>query len=105
VFVDTGELEAPIQWLDVGMALGRMKGVMMWAVGDWWAFGEHRYGDRTAIVDSEEWEGPAFGTCRNAATVCRCFETSSRDEVVSFRMHQAIAPCAPTATVARLMPH
>lgn len=64
----------------------------MWAIGDWWAFGEHRYGERAAVVQSEDWEGPAFGTCMNAATVCRAFQTSSRDEVLSFRMHQAIAP-------------
>jgi hypothetical protein len=80
------------QWLEVGLALGRVRGVLMWAIGDWWAFGEHRYGERTAVVQSEEWEGPAFGTCVNAATVCRRFKTPSRDGVVSFRFHQAIAP-------------
>jgi hypothetical protein len=57
--------------------------------------GEHRYGQRAkAVIDNEEWEGPAFGTCMNAATVCRRFQTSSREEVVSFRAHQAIAPIA-----------
>jgi hypothetical protein len=59
----------------------------MWAIGDWWAFGEHRYGERAAIVKSEEWEGPAFQTCMNAAWVCRRFETSSREEVLSYRTH------------------
>ena len=53
----------------------------MWAVGDWWAFGEHRYGERAAIVKSAEWEGPAFQTCVDAATVCRRFESTSRDVV------------------------
>lgn len=79
------------QWEEVGLALGRSKGVLMWAVGDWWAFGEHRYGERIAITKSEDWDGPAFQTCANAATVCRQFETSSREEAVSFRKHQAIA--------------
>jgi len=80
------------QWLDVGLALGRVKGVLMWAVGDWWAFGEHRYGERAAIVKGEDWEGPKFGTCMNAASVCRRFETSRRHEALSFSMHQEIAP-------------
>jgi len=79
------------QWLDVGLALGRVKGVLMWAVGDWWAFGEHRYGERAAIVKGEDWEGPKFQTCMNAASVCRRFETSCRQEVVSFGFHQEIA--------------
>jgi hypothetical protein len=80
------------QWLEVGLALGRVKGVLMWAVGDWWAFGEHRYGERAAAVKSEDWEGPAFGTCANAAWVCQRFETSLRSEVVSFGAHKEIAP-------------
>jgi hypothetical protein len=82
----------PDQWLEVGQALGRARGSVMWWVGDWWAFGEHAYGDRSSAVKGDDWEGPAFGTCQNAASVCRRFETSSRDEVVSFRVHQAIAP-------------
>jgi hypothetical protein len=80
------------QWQEIGLALGRARGGLMWAVGDWWAFGEHRYGERAAVVKSDDWDGPAFGTCVNAATVCRRFETPSRDGVVSFRAHQAIAP-------------
>ena len=42
-----------------------------WWIGDWWAFGEHRYGDRKALVESDGWTGPSFGTCMNAAAVCK----------------------------------
>jgi hypothetical protein len=42
------------QWLDVGRVLGRVRGSVMWWIGDWWAYGEHRYGDRNALVESEE---------------------------------------------------
>jgi hypothetical protein len=59
----------------------------MWWVGDWWAYGKHRYGEREAAVEAEEWEGPRFQTCMNAALVCRAFETSRRREVVSFTAH------------------
>jgi hypothetical protein len=79
------------QWQEVGLALGNARGGLMWAIGDWWAFGEHRYGERAAIVNSDEWEGPKFQTCMIAATVCRRFETSSREEVVSYRVHQSVA--------------
>lgn len=79
------------QWLEVGRALGKADRSLMWWIGDWWAYGEHEYGDRAAIVKSDDWEGPKFQTCMDAAWVCRRFETSSRDEVVSFRKHRAIA--------------
>ena len=80
------------QWLEVGRALGRVRGSVMWWVGDWWAYGEHAYGDRAAAVRSPDWEGPAFQTCVDAGVVCRRFESKSRDLVVSFRTHKAIAP-------------
>lgn len=79
------------QWQEIGLALGHAKGGLMWAIGDWWAFGEHRYGERAAIVRNDEWEGPAFQTCMNAASICRAFETSRRREVVSYATHQEIA--------------
>jgi hypothetical protein len=77
----------PESWLEVGRALGRVRGSVMWWVGDWWAYGKHRYGEREAAVEAEEWEGPRFQTCMNAALVCRAFETSRRREVVSFTAH------------------
>ena len=60
---------------------------MQWWLGDWWAYGEHAYGERANAVKSDDWEGPAFGTCMNAATVCRKFEASRRREVLSFNIH------------------
>jgi hypothetical protein len=81
-------------WLEVGRALGRVRGSVMWWVGDWWAYGEHRYGERAGAVRAEDWEGPKFQTCVNAGVVCRRFESNSRELVVSFRVHQAIASIA-----------
>jgi hypothetical protein len=79
------------QWIEAGKALARIDGTIMWWVGDWWAFGEHKYGDRRAVVEAEDWEGPAFQTCRNAAAVCRGFETSRRRDVLSFIVHAEVA--------------
>lgn len=87
------------QWAEAGREIGRVRGTVMWWIGDWWAFGEDKgYGSRQEIVDSEEWEGPSYGSCRNAAVVCRAFKTSSRDDSVSFRFHQAIAAISDEAT-------
>ena len=35
-------------------------------MADWWAFGEHKYGDRKKIVESEEWIGPSLQACADA---------------------------------------
>jgi hypothetical protein len=54
-----------------------------------------RYGERKAIVEAEDWEGPDFQTCANAASVCRSFETSRRRELLSFRHHAEVAALPP----------
>jgi murein tripeptide amidase MpaA len=71
------------------------EGAVQWWLGDWWAFGEHRYGDRKAIVEAEEWEGPKFQACRDAGWVCRAFETSRRRDVLSFNYHKEVAALPP----------
>lgn len=77
-------------WTEVGRALGRVRGSVMWWVGDWWAYGEHRYGERKAIVDADDWDGPTFQTCMDAGSVCRAFETSRRHEVLPFNAHREL---------------
>jgi hypothetical protein len=79
-------------WLEVGRALGRVRGSVTWWLGDWWAYGEHVYGERKALVESEEWEGPRFQTCVDAATVCRAFESTRRRVVLSFTAHREVLP-------------
>ncbi|MGH7085947.1 MAG: hypothetical protein ACREFN_13255 [Acetobacteraceae bacterium] len=62
------------------------------ALGDWWAFGEARYGERKAVVEAEDWDGPAYQTCRNSAAVCTAFpEMSRRRDNLSFSHHAEVA--------------
>jgi N6-adenosine-specific RNA methylase IME4 len=89
-------------WRDAGASLGRIERAVMWWIGDWWAYGEHRYGDRKAIVEAPDWTGPSFRTCMNAATVCRQFETSRRREVLSFKHHAEVA-ALPSSEADRLL--
>lgn len=77
-------------WKNAGVALSRMGGAISWWIGDWWAFGEHKYGDRKAIVESEDWEGPAFQHCADVGMVCAKFETSRRREALSFTHHREV---------------
>lgn len=79
------------EWKEAGSALAKVEGAMNWWLGDWWAFGEHGYGDRKALVESDEWEGPDFQTCHGAAWVCRAFESVRRRTLVSFSHHKECA--------------
>lgn len=78
-------------WREAGEMLGKIERSVSWWIGDWWAFGEARYGERSAVVTAEDWQGPDFKTCANAASVCRAFETSRRREVLSFKHHSEVA--------------
>ena len=83
-------------WQEVGQELGRAGGMLQWWIGDWWVYGEHRYGDRKALVEADDWEGPSFQTCMNCATVIRAFmETSRRREVLPYSHHVEVAALPP----------
>jgi hypothetical protein len=63
-----------------------------WWLGDWWAYGEARYGERKAIVETEDWEGPAYQTCREAAVVSNAFpEMFRRRNNLTFSRHKDVA--------------
>ena len=82
-------------WLAVGKHLALADNALAWRVGDWWIYGEHRYGDRIAVLRRGGWSGPGFGACRNYATVARAFETSRRRDVLSFSHHREVALLSP----------
>jgi N6-adenosine-specific RNA methylase IME4 len=79
------------EWQDVGRALHRVERSVMWCIGDWWTFGERRYGERKRLVTSDGWDGPSYGTCRDAAWVAERFRMSDRSDKVSWMVHRALA--------------
>jgi hypothetical protein len=64
---------------------------VMWWVGDWWAYGDHRSGDWAAIVQSPDWIGPSYQTCKVAAVVARRFQAEKRSADLTFRHHAEVA--------------
>lgn len=78
-------------WRAVGEQLGRAERSVMWWIGDWWAYGEHRYGERAAIVQAPDWTGPSYDTCRRAAVVAREFQTCRRLHNLSWSHHAEVA--------------
>lgn len=83
------------RWQDIGRELAAREKVLNWWIGDWWAFGEHRYGER-AKAAAEGVFGKAFQTIANAATVCRSIETSRRREALGWSHHAEVAPLVRT---------
>jgi hypothetical protein len=61
----------------------------------WWAFGEARYGERKAIVEAEDWEGPAYQTCVNASNVAKRFESNRRRLDLTFKHHAEVVALPP----------
>ena len=82
-------------WAVVGRALGRQQHALQWRIGDWWNHPGHAYGDRLALVTEDDWTGPAYSTCTNAASVCDKFESSRRRELLTFCHHAEVAHLPP----------
>lgn len=82
------------EWLEFGRNLANANKTLNWWIGDWWAAGSHRYGER-AKVAAEGIFGREFQTLANLASVCRSFESSRRREVLSFNHHEAVASLEP----------
>lgn len=82
------------EWQDTGQQLCRTERVLNWWIGDWWAAGHHRYGER-AKVAAEGIFGVGFQAVADMASVCRAFEPSRRREVLSFTHHREVAALDP----------
>lgn len=88
--------EMPFEsWLKVGEQLGKAAGRVMWWLGDWWAYGEHHYGERAKLpFESEEFRW-AFQTCRDAAWVARAITMSRRRDILPWGHHKEVAALEP----------
>jgi hypothetical protein len=95
-FTPTG-LELPTdlsfeEWSDYGERLFAMERGVMWAIGDWWRFGEHCYGERAAqALDSRY----AYQTFKDAGWVSGRVERSRRRDLLSFSHHKEVAALPP----------
>ncbi len=81
------------EWQAAGQWLQRAGGSVMWWVGDWWAYGEHSYGERASQAVGSE--GYKFQTLADAGWVARQIETSRRREVLSWNHHREVASLEP----------
>ena len=72
------------EWKEYGRNLGRIEKIYMWKVGEWWAYGEINYGEKTSITKSDDWDGPSYQTCADAGWVFKKFHFSRRHENLSW---------------------
>lgn len=81
-----------VRWTEMGEYLKHVESGVQWWVGDWWRFGERKYGDRKAWADAHEVN---FQTCADAAWVAGAIETSRRRELLGFSYHREVASFEP----------
>lgn len=41
------------QWKEIGTKLAAIDRGMQWAIGEWWRFGYHKYGDRKVFAEAK----------------------------------------------------
>lgn len=82
------------EWLAIGETLQRMERSVMWWLGDWWRFGQRKYGEMASQASRDmvkDVTGHAYKTVANAASVAEKFEFSRRRENVPFAHHAEVA--------------
>ncbi|MBW8755367.1 MAG: hypothetical protein JF595_14705 [Sphingomonadales bacterium] len=84
------------QWEAIGAELASRARKLNWWIGDWWAAGHHRYGERARLA-ARGLFGKEFKTLANIASVCRAFEPSRRREHLSWSHHAEAAALSPNA--------
>jgi N6-adenosine-specific RNA methylase IME4 len=80
------------QWVVAGLCLQRIEGAVQWWLGDWWAYGKHKYGERKALFEEG---GPLadmeFQTARVYGYVANNVDLDQRCESLSWTHHRHVA--------------
>lgn len=83
------------QWLSVGRKLMLADKAVQWAIGDWWVYGDHRYGERAAAAIDPDTGENRLQRYMDYGFVARAIETSRRREVLSWSAHREVAALEP----------
>lgn len=81
-------------WSQLGQELASRQRVLNWWIGDWWAAGQHRYGERAEIAAKGIF-GKEYQTLMKIGSVSRSFETFRRRKDLSFSHHEEVAALPP----------
>jgi len=84
------------KWTEYGLALGKAEAALAWLIGDWYLYGLNSYkANARKIIEAPGWKGPAYGTCRNYASVCKMFPVSRRRDILPFSQHSELRAAPP----------
>jgi hypothetical protein len=84
------------QWQEIGIKLAPLGNSVQFAIGDWWAFGQHTYGSRKkSVLDAAKKLLYEFGSLMNLGWVAHKVPTSCRNEAVSFSHHVEVTSLEP----------
>jgi len=77
-------------WAMIGPALGKYHRGIAWAVGDWLATGEHKFGEM--YVQAMDTTGLSLGRLRNLKSLADRVPYENRVSTLSLSHHEAVAP-------------
>lgn len=77
------------QWSEIGQWLQSVERSVMWWIGDWVRFGEHRWGEKYA--QAIEATGHSYQTIADAKWVASSFEFSERSENLPWSHYRQVA--------------
>lgn len=84
------------QWVACGQGLSQMEGALQWWLGDWWAYGEHAYGERKALFEEGgPLEGMEWDRIRDYGYVSKSVESAVRTALLEWHHHRVVAPLSP----------
>lgn len=80
------------EWGVIGEQIQKAANCCMWWLGDWWAYGEHAFGEEAS---QKLGTGYAHQTFKDAAWVSRKIEPSRRRDTLSWAYHREVAALDP----------
>jgi N6-adenosine-specific RNA methylase IME4 len=78
-------------WVSCGKTLRKIEGSIQWWLGDWWAYGNHAYGERVRALEAGLVGDLKFPTVHSYGTVARAIGGDRRRSLVSFSHHREVA--------------
>lgn len=87
------------QWESVGYAIQHMHDHSPWFLGDWWLYGERKWGEAAAQAAPTGYKAK---TLQNAAFVCDRIPYERRRDTLSFGHHASVAALEPSVADALL---
>ncbi len=85
-------------WARYGRTISQVANASLWWLGDWWRYGQARYGGTRPYGDGRAAADDAsvdYGSAMNAGRVSGAFEFSRRRENLTWSHHVEVAPLDP----------